>query len=302
MTEKEWEFITQKDRRMTAASTTAGVLALGVLSLTFAPLGPLLGLGYVAFRTYIAKEKFRKKLIKEYVEEGKYIPVSNDEPMAIIAAEISTQLGRPQTPDIYIEKGNNSKTTFSAMPGTNTIVTTRAALDNEMTEPEMRFTAAHEISHLQTDSKTITARIGMNFFSAKLAALIGVMGAFAAGAGFFVTAQLGVGIIGAAMFGSAITLKMAEQLNIRIIERRADRNALYITRDIEAAKSDLSKGPMGKNKRSRLVELFLDHPSYVPRVKAMTKAFSEVSKYPPLQTPANAPVPVQLQKTNAPQA
>jgi Zn-dependent protease with chaperone function len=86
----------------------------------------------------------------------------------------------------------------------------------------------------------------------------------------------------------------------RIAERRADRNALYITRDLKAAKKTMDwlhsaepvkvkteggDAPKPQSKKLGIIsELIATHPSYHCRMQALEKSFNIVSQYPAPQT------------------
>jgi len=268
----------------------AGLGAIGLsLAFVFNPVAIGITGGYVlASQIRQARTGFRKRSVDKLVRAGRAVAISQDEPASQIAAEISKQLGRPQPPEIYILRGKGSSDPgfLAAIPGTNSLLTTQAFLRRGLTEPELRFAIAHEISHLQVDNKTVGG-LGQDIVKQAVtgieiaaivtvgAALIGLTVPFLAS---------GVGFIGLAALAAIPVARAAQAYHSRIRERRADRNALYITRDPESARTLLAQvDATSRKKPSLLKEIFLDHPSYGHRMKSITKIFNKkVSKAPEL--------------------
>jgi Zn-dependent protease with chaperone function len=261
---------------------------------------------------------FRNWAFNQMIKKGHAEVVSDDADIHRLTKEISDNLGRPVPPKLYavdaavvahmglplglrwlakvkpvrellVEKAMPK--VFAAIPGANTILTTKQALAAIPSETQMRFIVAHEMSHLKTDflspplyGKAIVKKMSETLILAVGAAL--VLSIF--GVGLPVTA-LGVGAMAAIKGGIALAaIKYASgaaiNFGMRLIEKRADRNGLYITRDLESAKNVMNwlHEPSQKTPCSILKEATLDHPSYTKRMASLVTSFNAVAKYPPL--------------------
>ncbi len=303
---KDWKFVTKRDRVVTASSTAAGLAVLGLgLSFVFNPvaIGVAAGLGAVS-AVRLSRSAYRKKYANRLIKSGSVEAVADDAPITGIVADISTQLGMKDPPKIYTIKNSYDAGAFAAVPGANIILTTKAALTDGMSEKELRFVAAHELSHLKAKDNRSLGVFGLNTV-AKTARYLVLGCIIAAGASLFGAALPVVAAAGtvtlltgtAIAIGSYIAAKVAMKSGQRTMEQRADRNALYITRDLESGKSALARVyPEKLKKVSLFKEAFMDHPSLDRRIKIMTKAFKKVSKQPLLQETA-VPVTVTTQST-----
>lgn len=135
------------------------------------------------------------------------------------------------------------------------------------------------------------------------------------------TAALGLGLIGvslpaisavaggsllAAIGGLYVVHKLAtipQNFASRIRERRADANALYLTRDLEGAENAMAflhDGPAEAAPRvSALKEAFRSHPTHRNRVKSLRAAFARVAALP---KPVNDNAPAEMGKKMKPAA
>jgi Zn-dependent protease with chaperone function len=162
----------------------------------------------------------------------------------------------------------------------------------------IRFVTAHEISHAKVeDSYKLNniAKVTKKHMNRVL--LIGAVATAAAGlVGFAAVPAVFAGGLG--LFKGALLLGVASSaanigLNYanRIKERRADRNAIYLTRDIQPAIKFLNSVEDNKvpPKKPAFMELS-SHPSYHPRIANLKAAFAEVSQYPTPRTAKKDPV------------
>jgi Zn-dependent protease with chaperone function len=180
---------------------------------------------------------------------------------------------------------------FAAVPGSNLLFTTKEALAKQISEKKLRFIIAHEISHLQTDN--LSPSLYGNAIIKKMSAPLFWGAVIAAGLSIFGgSIPLTLGMAAGKAFGALIVIKLAAEAAVnygtRVIERRADRNALYVTRDLDGAQKtmDWLHEPAQKQEYSLLRESMQTHPSYTRRMDALRESFNAVSKYPVLQ-PAN---------------
>jgi Zn-dependent protease with chaperone function len=250
------------------------------------------------------------------------LPLCDDADIHRLTKEISNNLGRPVPPKIYtvdaavvaqmglplglhwlaklkpvrelLEEKAMPKV-FAAIPGSNTILTTKEALAAHIPGGQMRFIIAHEMSHLKADnlSPPLYGKAILKKMTEPLMLTVGVaLVASLFGATLPVSA-LGVGFLGALKAGAAlVAIKYAAgaavNSGMRIIERRADRNALYITGDLKSAQDAMEWLHDAKQKKpaSALKEATLDHPSYTKRMAALRTSFEAVAKFPPLHPTA----------------
>jgi Zn-dependent protease with chaperone function len=327
----QWKYSLPAENVKIGLSVVTGtaVMVAG-LSQVFNPLALGLGLAYAAARTTYAAAGMHipaltRYIVKKDVEQGRLTPVAEDEPIVRMAGEISDKLGLAR-PGIYFadEKfvveamapwglrrllrhiGIDMKSVLAAIPGANTIVTTDKTLRSLGSGSALEFSVAHEMAHLRQDalSPVPFARVYMQhatralFWITAASAALGVAGiALPAGA-------LAGGSALAAFAGLAAVRAGAGIINnygLRIVEQRADRNALYITRDLKGAVGALARGyceePLEVAAASEEVvkempawkEAFRTHPSDIRRFAALSAAFRDVSRYPELKSSNDAP-------------
>ncbi len=319
---KKYKLIPLKDRLVTTPTALASLAVLGGgLSLAFNPVALGVAGGVVAYTqlasTLLAVPAFRNWVIKGQVKKGNWQPVPEDALASRITAQISKQLGRKEPPKIYTV---DDKTVvkialpfgmrwlfkidairdqampgiFAALTGANTIITTKEALNNGLSEKELRFIAAHEMMHLHAkDNRSPSLRMeGVIKKATRVLFWAGLAGLGAAAVGASLPIMAAGGIGGALtgigiLFGSYLGARVINNFGMRTVENRADRNALYITRDLESGKSALASiDPTAEKKPNFLMERMMNHPSYGIRAGIMTKAFNKVSKYPIPAPPA----------------
>ncbi len=214
---------------------------------------------------------------------------------------------------------------FCASPQIAAIITTDAAMKSIKDPAMMRFIIAHELSHIKTDRKDFydtadlfmqkTASLllwgcaGMAVCAAVGLAVplagpgIGVLGMSGGTVGTSVAGFMGVqtGVLaglGPAMLGAAGAMLarfsggLVAKTASRMQEYRADRNALYITRDLRAAEKVMEyihNGREPQTHKSKIGEIFSSHPSHKRRSEALRVTFCRVNCYPAV-TRANAPI------------
>lgn len=250
------------------------------------------------------------------VKKGVFTPVDKDEPICRITAEISADLGRKTPPDVYtINEKFAARISlpfgmrwlfkplapkvmpkiYAALAGANTVVTTREALAKNLPEKELRFILAHEMSHLKTDTLspkffagTMVKKASTILFWTTVAAgalsLAGVSLPVVLGGG---SALKALGLLTGARLVGALGVNYAS----RVMERRADRNAMYLTRDYESGEEALLS--LGEAKSPALVNIFESHPNSKPRFRSLKKAWEKACAYPNVKPglPANCNSP-----------
>jgi len=326
---KKYKFNRPGDRIVTTTSAVASVAALGAgLSVGFNPiaLGVAGGIALVSQVTgsLTSIPAYKRMVIKSQVKKGTWQPVPADAPAIRITAEISKQLGRKEAPEVYTVDAKTiakfalpfgmrwmmklkpieepaMKSLFVALVGANTIITTKQALENGLTEDQLRFIAAHEMSHLHAKDQLspslrasgIVKKVTRVMFWGSL----GAIGASVAGVTLPVLSG-SIALAGASWAGSYMTAKVINNFGMRKVEQRADRNGVFITRDLENAKDALKIDPTSKNEprpvKDFLKDLTADHPFYNRRIKILTKAYNKITRLHPLPGPAKLrPVGVQ---------
>lgn len=312
MPEKKWKNSLFRDRALTTtgAALSVGVLG-GVAALTFSPIALAVAGVFAAGRLAVSHTMLVPFLWKKYVarkvRKGDFIPVPESERISLLAAELSAQMGRKQPPVLYTlsRKGFSNmmlpggsrwmarlpnvldemmSKLFAALPGTNTIVTTEQALGQGLPEQELRFIVAHELSHLKTRdhlSPAMTAKsiVGAGYQALAICAGIAlVAGLFGLALPVFGAAGALVGI--GALFVAGAAAKLVNNIGLRALENRADRNGLHATGSLLDAASALAHlNPKGARQVPWFQEITMDHPSFLRRAQIMTNAFNRhVSK------------------------
>lgn len=328
MQEKKWNFTPSQDGVVTTATTAVGCVVLGVgLSFFFTPVALAAAAGYGLYNVtrgaMMQIPKVRENYFNEQVKKGHYKLVDDDHPTVKMAAEISNALGRKEPPKMYtVDDATVAKmalpfglrwmmkipdirkqampNVFAALPGMNTLIATQEALDRKRPAEEMKFIMAHEMSHIHANDnrspaifgRTMVKKVGAALFWGTAAAIgLGMFGvAVPVVAGGSALLALG------GLWGVTTAAKFCFNLAMRTVENRADRNAMYITRDYESGCDALasidptSQKPSGPN---IFKEYMMDHPSWHPRVKTMKDSFNKASEYPeimPVTLPAPKPV------------
>ena len=318
MANESYAFNTMKDRAQTVGSAAAGLTIFGIgLGMFFHPI--VLGIAgtYAAYKMgqglLLSVPRFRERYINQMIKKGHFEAVAEEAPISRIAREISNRLGRREAPRIYtidtqtvagivmpwgflwlakqesIRKLISEEAmpkVFAALPGSNILLTTKEALAKNLSEKKMRFIIAHEMSHLQVDSFSLVsyskAAVG------KMSELLFWGTGIAIGLSLF-----GIGLPLMATLPALMTLFVANVVSgtafnfgTRVKERRADRNALYLTRDLEGAKEAMDyvhDDPESKGPSTLLEEAFKTHPGYTSRMRSLSQAFNKVAKYPGLR-------------------
>ena len=325
MEQKKWQFNSLKDRITTTTGAAVGLGILGIgLAHLFAPVALAVAFGYgtyaVASGAALAVPKVREYLFNKEVEKGEWEAVSPDAPAMKMAAEISQQLGRKEAPKMYTVndkavakmalpfglrwmmkvgdlRDKVMEGVFAALPGTNTLISTKEALDRDLDPKELKFIIAHEMSHLQAKDNLSPALLARVFAKKVTTALFwGTLAAVGAGVvGVALPVVAGTSALWALGGLTAVWAgaKVANSFGLRAVEERADRNAMYITRDVEAGESALATiDPTAHDSVPFYKELMLDHPSFDRRIATMKEAFNKAAEYPELPAPrAAAPAP-----------
>ncbi len=304
-----------------AQTIGSALLGLGVLGVGMAlVLNPVAGIAAAAYAAYtyvetvrLAIPSVRARIMAHDVRKGLYAPVDAQEPIVQTATAISNRLGRRMPPEVYtVSAGevikmemplglrwlrhigpvrrwfeeNTMSSLYAAVPGANILITTKQALAKKLPQRELEFVIAHEMSHLQTDGFSFNGHAAT---MAKRAVEILAWGGVVAGGLALAGVALPLGLCAASlhafscMAGAYGASKLAINYGQRVIERRADRNALYITRDLKGATAAMDRLHTYEEREfNRVAAVVSGHPVYKLRMSALRKSFEKVSAYPEL--------------------
>lgn len=303
----EWQYAPLAERLAINTAALSGLALLGVTaSFFFTPVILMTVSAYSAFKVStfaIARhKKLREKIMKWEARKGDRIKLPDEHPFTQIVGDLSQQLERPKSPEIYMisEKAllkiqhlpfrrflKNStekkiKKHFSAdVFGDFLTVGNRAVNDNHYTSEELKFMAAHKMVHLKTDKFSlpvladnlgsyICQSLALGTIVACAFSIAGIVAMpFAMTIG---STALAVGsLAGARIFSHSLSVYAAKRG-----EQRADRNALYLTGDIDSALSAIKKvSPPKRNVRN----LWSMEFSNADRAKRLKRSFNTVAKY-----------------------
>ncbi len=319
-TSAPWAYSTPRDNTAITlaalASTTAFTIGAAAI---FSPWALAVAAGYTGYKLApVIARTFSPTLRTRYLnklERGAHFTrAPANHPATLMAQELSAKMGIA-TPPLLIADAtaikkmalpfglrwmmNSHKTrqsimesAFAADPGTRFLLATRESLAKFDGSP-LRFIMAHEMAHIRKEkaSPVRLARMAIKFAGSALVvatATTATLGLFGLGvsalAGF--SALGGLGAL-AVTYAGATALANA---GIRTFERRADRNALYLTGDLDAATEAfamLHNTPTHQAKRtSALSEIFTTHPGQVRRVESLRTAFALVASRSDFAPPA----------------
>lgn len=293
---KKWQWNPLRDKlRMQGASAAALLLTAGSIGWLFSPVaatGMLLYLAYKGYKHYTHKAD---------ILDGKGSPIPPGTTISTVVDELSPLFGRKKSPEILLHDVPFSP--FAADLHTDKLFMTHSAFADSIAgslfgdsgapngpcnRDELKWIAAHEMSHLKVDKKSGAAISHYVLFHVPYilvgASLLG-LGAHILSPGTLPLLAEGVSYA-SAIFG-AIGANIAGRVFLnyasRVREFRADRNALYLTRDFNVAASALRKveGPTRQMmaESSRLKRLFFSHPLYASRVSRMKTAWDKMNQY-----------------------
>lgn len=333
--EWQWRTAKDNVSIYTGSVTGLALFGLG-LSQVFNPVALAVAGAYAGYKVIkgaiapVIIPAARNKYFKDAVAEGRLTPLEEQHTFTQLVRDVSQQAGLAKTPDVYVvdqefvktvAKGSldwewrwvlsvpkvgeklaeeASKKLYAALPGMNAVITTREALAENRPASEMRYTIAHEIGHLKADklspigiAKSIVQNVSKALF----------IGCAAAGALALAGVSLPIAVGGltllkaaGALYGLRLLSKFGTKFANRVMEKRADRNAMYLARDFNAGKSmleHLMDKKTGK-KRPAFLETLDSYPSLPYRVESLKISFDKASAYPVLPgTPEPAAAPVE---------
>lgn len=283
---KPYKFSTLKERFQIGGLLSVGLAA--VLGVVLFAAGPVAVAATAAGGLLMAAHRLRAAVTASSpggAENEGALP--KDSAMVHLLEETARRFGLKFVPRAFFKKTENFNTMdFNANLVTRALYTTHASFESHsVVTPALRFVVAHETAHLRVDSRYVHPLVtGVMEYGSKasIVALLfsGGIGAMAAGVAMWYGAR----------WIAALSVMKASRLR----ETRADRNALYVTRDMHTAAETLRSAEgmsfIFAPRESRLQKLLRSHPDYQSRVDALRKSFKKVSRYPvPTASPLKGP-------------
>ena len=268
-----------------AVGVSAYALCLG-LAFTPAAIG-VAGL-YSLFKTSLgftrlARQSSRQKYFQKMETNGYLYCIPEYHSLYDTVNELAGKLDLKTTPSVYARAKVPYKSYAASSIGSFIFVPEEEKRQG-WSDEEQRFIIAHELSHLKTDdsksfntlgsmvSKYMTGGLFWGSITIGLAGTVigGVPTVFATGYG----AVSGLATLGLGVAAQKLCFNAAK----RVQEFRADRNALSVTQDGEAALQVIDKlndpDKTGTATYSfSLKDIFGSHPSYQRRVSALREAW-----------------------------
>lgn len=246
-------------------------------------------------------------------------PASFSSAIVTLTRDIAEKMGMKEIPRVFIKHaqpildamtifgGDTGKirkaleNDFSASPQQNLIEASAEAIEARPSARKLNYILAHEMSHIKNDKNNpaLIAKAVTKFTTPiLLAATIGI--------GILTgTSLLAAGLTGGkAILGLLLMTKgskLFSHYGIRVTEKLADRNAMYITRDFNAAAAaikDMHSDMPFDRRMPLLMEIIQTHPIGLSRIESLRKSWEEAITYPPLRAgdPTNDNRPVSDEK------
>lgn len=313
---KQWQWKPLSYRARTWAGALGAVVTycLGA-SLLLNPMGvTIMAIGVAAMTTWLAS---KNRTDPRYNPSGAFAapPASL---ISRLTREIAGKMGMEDIPRVFIKHaqpldaitlfgGDTDKirkaleNDYSAWPQQNIIEAREEAIRTQPSARKLNYILAHELSHIKNDKNNpaILARAVTSFATPALAGVaisIGILtGASLLAAGL----TAGKAVLGLLLMTKGS--KLFSHYGIRVTERLADRNAMYITRDFNAAAAmikDMHGDMPFDRKMPLLVEISQTHPIGLSRIQSLRKSWEEAISYPPLRAgdPVNDNAPAEDEK------
>lgn len=308
---QEWNYTPTNGKKAITALSIASITGFGVaLSQIFNPMALGVAAGYGILKTaYDYLGKSPEAEVKELIRDGYLEPLENNHPLQTTIDELADACqSRPLTgyyathkflrkhkpfylrrhiSDIVIQE---IATNYAAANSSLDIILTTKDFLNNHKDDEIRWTMAHEIAHCKNNDSCSAHAITKTFKKHAVRAL--TTGYTAS----ILPNLMGISSISTVLASDSLayliftpyTMYMACKLtNIglnaasRIQERRADRNAVYLTGEKDAGINFLKRG--NEIHRHKFLELYT-HPTFYPREKNIKQAFNEAAKFSAPQT------------------
>jgi hypothetical protein len=309
--DKTWKYAPLGER-LTETAVSVGSAALYGLALTqiFNPVALGIAAGYGVARTaWTYYDSHGDRAREKAIREGYFAPLPEKyAKLQKVTDEMTDAAGMPRhhallaTPKItrmivpwYLRfvllvpeiKKKALQSTAAAVSSMDTVIATPEFMELA-DDRELRFVIAHEVSHAKVEDSYSAKNIAKSLKKHTQVGLIAGL-ALTAGAGLLGMTALpavlagGTSVVGGALMLGIVSAVANLGLNYanRIVERRADRNAIHLTRDPEAAESFFIKAsPKGKTPSPSILPETSSHPSFHPRMENIRAAFNHAAAYP----------------------
>ena len=316
-----WDYTPLRERlAVTAISGTTGALLGWGLAGIFNPAALGLAAGYALYKTgrYYQGAAF-PALTQNYIarlqKKNQLGPRLQRADLVALAEDLRRDFNIAAAPQLYTVKPAfilqnfvpwflrplvrrmhliDKDSIFGILPPDNLLLVPDGGL-KKYKDSEVKFIFAHELAHLKARDDfslfSVLSHVSKHATNALLYGSLAVAGLAALGLSLPVALTLDLPVLAA--LGVAGLLKAGSILGLngasRMIERRADRNALYITRDLDSADKALRRTDSGGPGRlGRLGETLSSHPSYFYRSAALKAAWEKIKDYPAAEPPASA--------------
>lgn len=317
-TARQWDYAPLKGRIISNAATLAAAAVYGSgLAMIFNPLAAGLAVAYGVGRTAYGYAHSGPAIVPEWIKKGYLRPLPPQYAhVQSIADQMTTVMGMApakvfilRSRQLYDEAPwydrkhlRNKNTLRRVMRGQGMALSTAnfIALSEDMIKKagpaELRFVIAHELAHVRnSDSSTPRAIFGVIkkvmqralwpvLLTASAAGLFGFGGIVTPGGAHTTSAGILLAAIkplGALALTTGVVNLLTNCASL-MMERRADRNAMYLTRDMQGA-ADFLIAPEKETQPVRMpaiLELLSTHPSYYRRRDNLRQAWEEAATYP----------------------
>ena len=279
-----WDYYPLSERFRENAIMAGAVVAYGAtLAQLFNPAA--LGLA-AAFATgaFIANEyKYnRQRGLRRMIDRGEVNDLSP--PDMYLQDELDRMTDAMNMPRQRVMMAGMNAHSPLASISTMGLVTVSRIMKHLLSPAELRFAIAHEASHLRCADSG-----GLHVYGAQFVRILRPLLLATAGISALLGAAAGIppmeGLVTMAkMFAGTVLagegMKLACNYVTRITERRADRNALYLTGALEPGLKLMDRLHHDKRRQPAYAEME-KHPSYHPRVANLRAAWEKAVQYPP---------------------
>lgn len=315
---KQWQWKPASYKVRTWAGTLGALAAYGLgASLLLNPIGLIATTLLVTSLTLAFIDKNKPNPAYK-PHDTKPAPTSSA--IFTITRDIAEKMGMKEIPRVFIKHarplldvmslfgGDSNKikkaleNDFSASPQQNVIEASAEALDAGPSARKLNYILAHEMSHIKNDKNNpaLIAKAVTKIATPVLAVATISIGLFTGALPLAASLTGGKAILGLLLMTKGA--KLFSHYGIRVTEKLADRNAMYITRDFNAAAAAIkgmhSDMPFDR-KMPLMVEIAQTHPIGLSRIESLRKSWEEAITYPPLRAgdPTNDNQPLTEEKT-----
>lgn len=308
----EWRYTSaQEDIAIAAGGLGATTILAAGFALAFSPLALAVAGGYCALRiaptlVACAVPAYRNYILKKMLASGRGSTLAApDSEIGVIVDCLAKKLEWKNTPQVILldektvtkmalpyglrwlmkheeTRNNILSRVFLAQPAMQFVLTTEKAIETFQGDA-LKYVAAHELSHIQKDAVSLPSYIKPVMKHFRNGLVLACLGAGALSlAGVALPVFAGSALLGIASLVVVPTAaSVANNYGTRVMERRADRNALYLTENYAAAVQTMAllhnEPTHAAMRKSPLVEMFSTHPTHLRRLEALMHSFEKVA-------------------------